>query len=256
VRAVATIDDNTATPPTGELLVGRDQELATFEKILQDKQAQLVVLTGGPGVGKTSLLRKFLSLAEAAGWNTTKLPDSIRIDQEATPDSFSTQLQAVLSVPSTKSFIEKRSTPSVDSGQPLLPIVERLSALAPFLLTIDGYRPGAEFGQWFEKTFLNDVKRSAAVIVIILAERPESATKMTPVADQIIQLGPLDDSSIRQHFMELGHKISPPMSEMEIEEYTKAAQEDTEVLERLTRVLRLALPGPNDADRPNVTTVE
>ena len=248
---MATIDDNTATPPTGELLVGRDQELASFGKILRDKQAQLVVLTGGPGVGKSSLLRKFQSLGEEAGWNTAKLPDSIRINQEATPDSFSTQLQAVLSVPTSKSFIEKRSTSAVDSatGHPLLPIVERLSGLAPFLLTIDGYRPGPEFGEWFEKVFLNDVKRSAAAIVIVLAERPQAATKMTPFADQIIQLGPLDDNSIRQH-------ISPPMNEMEIQEYTKAAQEDTEVLERLTRVLRLALPAPNDADRSTVTTVE
>lgn len=255
---MATIDDNTATPPTGELLVGRDQELASFGKILRDKQAQLVVLTGGPGVGKSSLLRKFQSLGEEAGWNTAKLPDSIRINQEATPDSFSTQLQAVLSVPTSKSFIEKRSTSAVDSatGQPLLPIVERLSGLAPFLLTIDGYRPGPEFGEWFEKVFLNDVKRSAAAIVIVLAERPQAATKMTPFADQIIQLGPLDDNSIRQHFTELGRKISPPMNEMEIQEYTKAAQEDTEVLERLTRVLRLALPAPNDADRSTVTTVE
>lgn len=240
--------DNGTTLFTDELLlVGRDQELASFRRILDDKQSLLVVLTGGPGVGKTSLLQKFRALAEEAGWNTALLPasSSAPINLETTPESFSTYLQTLLSVPSSKSFIEKPGKDLVDpaTGQPLLlPIVERLRALTPFLLLIDGYNPGPEFQEWFRSSLLGDVKKSPATIVIVVSERPEGATKITPIAEQIIQLGALDEHSIGQHFQELGHQLSPPMGDEEIQAYIEASKNDPQLLGSLTRVLRLALP--------------
>jgi hypothetical protein len=237
---------NKVTPPADEpLLVGRVHELASFEKILREKQAQLVVLTGKAGMGKSSLLQKFHQVAEEAAWNVLDLPEASSINLETTPDSFSMQLQSLLAAPTVRSFIEKPASPSGDrAGQPLLAIVERLSALAPLLLTVDGYRPQPEFGEWFQTVFVNHLKRSEAPIVVIISERPEGATKITAWADQIIQLGPLDEDSISQHFKDLGVQISPQLSEHEIREYTKAAEEDTEVLDSLTRVLKLTLPGP------------
>jgi len=228
------------------LLVGRESELATFQRILKEKEAQLVVLTGRAGMGKSSLLQKFHQVGEEAGWNVLDLPESSSINLETTPDTFSMQLQGLLAAPTAKSFIEKPGSPSGDraTGEPLLPIVERLSALAPLLLTVDGYRPRSDFGEWFQTVFVDHLKRSGAPIVVIISERPEGATKITAWADEIIQLGPLDEHSIIQHFQDLGRQISPPMSEYEIREYTKAAQADTEALGSLTRVLRLTVPGP------------
>ncbi|MEK6336721.1 MAG: ATP-binding protein [Acidobacteriota bacterium] len=241
------LEDNPVPASADDLLlVGRDHELVSFQKVLKDKQARLVVLTGEPGMGKTSLLRKFRELGDEAGWNTAQLPSSVLRDVETTPDSFSNQLQTLLSVPTGRSFIEKPSKPLVDptTGQPLLlPIVERLRALAPFLLLIDGYQPGSELAEWFHTIFVNDVRRSSATIVIVLAARPDGAIKITPFADQIIPLGPLDQNSIREHFEELGRQIDPPMKDREIQEYIEAAKEDAEMLDSLTRVLRLALPG-------------
>ena len=240
------LEDNPVSASTDDLLlVGRDHELASFQEVLKEKQAQLVVLTGDPGMGKTSLLRKFRELGDEAGWNTAQLPNSVLRDVETTPDSFSSQLQSLLSVPTARSFIEKPGKPLVDpaTGQPLLlPIVERLRALAPFLLLIDGYEPGPEFAEWFPTVFLNDVRRSSAAIVIVLAARPEGAIKITPFANQIIPLGPLDPNSIQEHFNELGRQLDPPMTDSEIQEYVGAAKEDAEMLDSLTRVLRLALP--------------
>ena len=225
------------------LLVGRDHELASFKEVLKEKQAQLVVLTGEPGMGKTSLLRKFRELGDEAGWNTAQMPNLVLRDVETTPESFSSQLQSLLSVPTARSFIEKPSKPLVDpaTGQPLLlPIVERLRALAPFLLLIDGYQPGPEFAEWFHTIFVNDVRRSSASIVIVLAARPDGAIKITPFADQIISLGPLDPISIQEHFKELGRQLDPPMTDSEVQEYIAAAKEDAQMLDSLTRVLRLA----------------
>jgi AAA ATPase domain len=228
------------------LLVGRDHELAIFRKILEVKQAQLVVLTGQAGMGKSSLLQKFHQLGEEAGWNVLDLPESSSINGETTPDSFSMQLQTLLAAPTAKTFIEKPNSPLVDraTGEPLLPIVERFLALAPLLLTVDGFRPRIAFAEWFQTVFVNHLKRSGAPIVLIISERPKGATKITAWADQIIQLGPLDAYFISEHFKDLGRQISPPMSAKEIQEYTKAAQNDTEILDNLTRVLRLALPSP------------
>jgi hypothetical protein len=227
------------------LLIGRDHELASFQEILKDKVAQLVVVTGEPGLGKTSLLRKFRELGDEAGWNTAQLPNLVLTDVETTPDSFSNQLQTLLSAPTGRSFIEKPSKPLVDpaTGQPvLLPIVEQLRALAPFVLLIDGYQPGPEFAEWFHTIFVNDVRRSSAAIVIVVAARPDGAIKITPFADKVIPLGLLDQNSIREHFRELGRQIDPPMKDDEIQEYIEAAKEDAQKLDSLTRVLRLALP--------------
>ena len=240
------LEDNPIPSSSGDLLlVGRDHELASFKEVLKEKHAQLVVLTGEPGMGKTSLLRKFRELGDEAGWNTAQLPKLVLRNVETTPDSFSNQLQSLLSVPTSRSLIEKPIKPLVDpaTGQPLLlPIVERLRALAPFLLLIDGYQPGPEFAEWFHTIFVNDVRRSSASIVIVLAARPDGATKITPFADQIIPLGPLDPNSIQEHFKEFGRQLDPPMTDSEIQEYIEAAKADAEMLDSLTRVLRLALP--------------
>src|SRR5215212_1720253 len=94
------LEDNPVTASADDLLlVGREHELACFQEVLKDKQAQLVVVTGEPGLGKTSLLRKFRELGDEAGWNTAQLPNLVLRDVETTPDSFSNQLQTLLSVP-------------------------------------------------------------------------------------------------------------------------------------------------------------
>jgi hypothetical protein len=239
-------DSATTLSANEPFLVGREEELASFQKILQGHETLLIVLTGGPGVGKSSLLQKFRALAEEAKWNAAPGPGSepLTVNQDTTPENFVTQLQALLSVPTSKSFIEKPSQVLVDpaSGEPLLlPIVEQLRVLAPILLSIDGYEPGTQFLEWFQNSFLKDVKRAAATIVILVSERPAGATRITPMADRIIQLGSLDEVSIRQHFNELGTQISPPMDEDEINEYVKVSLADAEALGSLTRVLRLAL---------------
>ena len=51
--------------------VGREQELATLSLALKqasDGRPQVVLLSGEPGVGKSTLVRQFLSIADSEGW--------------------------------------------------------------------------------------------------------------------------------------------------------------------------------------------
>lgn len=239
-RTTASVADET-------VLVGREHELALFKKILKDSQPLLVVVTGARGVGKSSLLHAFQSLADSSGLNTapSATSEALRITSDTTEESFSNQVQTLLAVPSGKSFIEKlplRSTGETPTDQqPLLPIVQQMRALAPFLLAVDGYEPEPQFAEWFQKRFLSDLKRGGGPVVVAVAERPEGPPKLSPLADQIVPLGTLDQETILLHFKAIGREMSPEMKDEELKVYVQAAQNKPEMLGSLTRVLRLAL---------------
>lgn len=237
------------------VLVGRGPELARFNKFLADGQPILVVITGGPGVGKTSLLQAFRDQAAAAGWNTAPpamSSEHILVTPEMTEESFGNQVQALLAKPSNQSFIEKphvkEPVKTAPAQQPLHAIVQLLRARAPLLLSIDSFWPETTFADWFQNRFMSDLKRAGAPVVVVVAERPEGATKfLSYFADETITLGPMDEQAIRQHFTIIGEKISPPMQKDELNVYVEAAHERPELLGSLTRVLRLALPSATQA---------
>ena len=231
------------------VLVGREQELSRFKKILADGQPLLVVITGQAGVGKTTLLNAFRTQAKAAGWNTappSAAAETLRVAQDTTEEDFGNRVQGLLAMPSGESFIEK--SPGKNAGQtsseqpPLLPLVEQLRASAPLLLLVDGYQPAAVFADWFQNRFVQDVRRAGASVIVVVSELPEWTTKfLSPLADQIITLGTLDEQAIRQHFVTLGEKISPRIEEPELNVYVESAYKKPEMIGSLTRVLRLAL---------------
>src|SRR6266550_2297922 len=129
------------------VVVGREQELARFRTILQEGHPLLMVITGGPGVGKSSLLHAFQAQAVTAGWTAApgSASECLRITPETTEESFIDQVQNLIAVLSDQSFIEKSPAKTSVEGSaaqpPLLPIVEQLRFRAPLLLLIDGYQP-------------------------------------------------------------------------------------------------------------------
>lgn len=228
------------------VLVGLDDQLGLLSETLEDGQPLLVVIVGGPGSGKSSLLQALRAQADAAGWNTAPAAasETFRVTTETTEETFSTQVQTLMAVPSGQSFVEQSPGNSVvgtSSGQqPLLPILKQLRARVPLLLLVDSFQATPEFADWFQNHFLRDVKRSGAPIIIAVAERPEAATRLSPLADLVVTLGTLDEQAIQQHFEMMGKQISPLMGEDELKVYVAAAYKEPEMLSSLTRALRLA----------------
>jgi DNA-binding SARP family transcriptional activator/tetratricopeptide (TPR) repeat protein len=58
-------------PPLPTALVGREQEMATIERLLReaaDDRARTIILTGPAGIGKSALLREATAIASGWGW--------------------------------------------------------------------------------------------------------------------------------------------------------------------------------------------
>jgi hypothetical protein len=229
------------------LFIGRKQELAKLDAVLQRGGPALVLVTGEPGAGKTTLLQVLQSRAASRGWKSA-FSDSegvLSIMPDVTQDTFSERVRSLLDIPASESFL-----PGIPPDSRHLlgsdPFVEELrlqAAYAPVLLLIDGYQPAPEFGHWFVDRFIKDVARIEKPVVIVVAERPEAATRLFSLADEIIALGALETQAVRQHLESIGQHIIPKMKPEELNRYVEACQKSPGILGSLTRVLRLAEQG-------------
>lgn len=234
-----------SSPMEEEIVVGREIELSRFKTILSARQPVLIMLTGERGSGKTSLLNQFRQEAVAAGWNTApqNRSESLSVNAESTEESFSRQLQALITSPSEKSFIEKsipKSSGESSGKSHLLPIVEQMRSRAPFLLLIDGFEAEEELAEWFKNHFLSDVRATQSAVVVIVAER-SGISQVESSANQIISLDKIEIAPIRSHFATLGEKLTPPIEKAELEVYITTAHRRPDLLNSLTRVLSLAI---------------
>ncbi|MGH9427570.1 MAG: ATP-binding protein [Terriglobia bacterium] len=85
----------------GSLLMVRDRELAQFDAILDRRQPVLVVVSGEPDIGKTTLLREVQRRASKRGWRTA-LSDGqvdLRVEPDTTIDDFSRRVRKLLDIP-------------------------------------------------------------------------------------------------------------------------------------------------------------
>ncbi len=235
-EAAAAARSDTEAPAVAGL-VGRDRELAQLMALLERCQPALVVVTGETGMRKSSLLRAFQARAVAGGWKTIPrdAEEGLSVTPDMVEDGFRSQVQAVLNMPFGESYVE--TTPR---RGPLHPLVEQLRSRAPVLLLVDGYEPDAGFAEWFAASFIADIRRTDAPVVVIVAERPTTATTLSPFADEILALGPVDRAAIAQHFQLLGQRIGSPIEADELVHYVEAAHAMPEMLRSLTRVLQLA----------------
>ena len=230
-----------AEAASGQVLsIGRKQELTKLDIVLQRHRPAMVVVTGAPGIGKTTLLQVFQSHAVAHGWRTTSSSSEgmVRVIMNTTDTTFSEQVSNMLGISADQSF--QRGTPT---DKPSFAEELRLETVyAPILLLIDGYQPSPEFGQWFTDRFIKELKRTERPVVVVIAERPEAVTKLLPLADETIHLGQLERQAVRQHLESIGRHIVPKIEPKELKKYIEACQKSPELLDSLTRVLRLMEP--------------
>jgi hypothetical protein len=84
----------------GSLLIVRDRELAQFDAILDRPQPVLVVVSGEPGIGKTTLLREVQRRSSKRHWRTALSNGKVdlRVEPDTTMDIFSRRVRELLNI--------------------------------------------------------------------------------------------------------------------------------------------------------------
>ncbi len=80
--AVTPVDTTTSSRSALPPVVGRKDELALLQRLLDDAGPPVLLLAGEPGMGKTRLLREATTRARAAGWTALEGSCSRRGGQE------------------------------------------------------------------------------------------------------------------------------------------------------------------------------
>jgi len=264
-------DSSTASFAESQPLIGRDAELHQAVDMINRRGPALVVVEAEVGMGKTTFLCEAQARAREMDWRTVPrdLDNTLTISADTTEGSFWTQVSnwamASRQGPSpgwgssspsslgTEVGAKRSANPSElavrqgvasertpTSQVALDPLVELLAGHSPVLLSVDGYRPGQEFADWFEGRFIADVKKLTVPVVVIVANEPSTMETLRSNADLTITLGPLDRAAVRTHLESIGREVSPAMTEAELHVYVDQTSERPDLLGSLTRVLTLA----------------
>jgi hypothetical protein len=215
----------------------RPRELERVLAMLGERRPAVILVTGDPGMGKTSFLSAVRGGAAALGWATAGgEPDGRLVIHPHTRDpEFREAVLAMLPATDKRRLGAEVSAPSA-SGAPELFAAE-LGRLAPLLVLIDDYRPSPSFAEWFERGFLPAVPRRDASLVVVVAERP-GTRPLEALATETLELGPLESAVVRSALLGMLPPLEPPLSEQELEQYVSAAKNPV-VLASLIRVLSL-----------------
>jgi hypothetical protein len=90
----------------GLLLIIRDRELAQFDAILDRRRPVLVVVSGEPDIGKTTLMQEVQRRSSKRGWRTA-LSDGqvdLRVEPDTTMDDFSRRVRKLLNIPEAMEY--------------------------------------------------------------------------------------------------------------------------------------------------------
>ncbi len=245
-------ESRASATPARMTLVGRDDELAQLDAVLQKRDPAVIIVSAAAGMGKTTLLRAAALRAIEQGWATTHshADAEIEVSQTTTAQDFSSEVQARLDLPSTEPVLESLPEPELlhamtsppasrTASRFVHPLVRQLRQRAPVLLLIDGYRPSPRFGDWFRDIFLGHIRKTETPIAVIISDRPRDVEGLTPAADLVVALKPPNADAVRRHFEAIGERLAPPMQTAELNEYIQAARRKPEILDTLTRLLRL-----------------
>jgi hypothetical protein len=221
--------------------VGRHRELARIEAVLERRLPALLIVSGENGRGKTRLVQEVRVRAIARGWSTIPHDGAaFTVDDDTTETGFLATLSRLLR-PDEPDRLDRPLPASLrTSEQPS--IFDELRQRAPVLVTIDGYRPSADFAQWFVTTLVARARHGEGPVVIIVADRAPNVTELTAVADDVVTLEGLDDGSVREIFASLASRLFPPMETTELNAYVEEVCHRPDLLGALTKVLQLALP--------------
>ena len=230
----------------GILLLGRHAELDRILRRLDQRAPAFVLLTGETGAGKSSLLRAAASEAENKGWRTIGLNEGgfgLSVNPSMSEHLFVERVLELVREPASA----WQRTPDVEahvaiaSREPwrseVLGLARELGEHAPLVVVIDGFRPSEDFAAAFIR-LAGRVRQGRSPILLLVGARPVEAELISRTADDVIELGPLDEEPIRRYFEEL--ELVPELTRAEIDSYVEHAVKRPDSAVALARVLTLA----------------
>jgi hypothetical protein len=225
-------------------LVGRDRELAELEQVLTSGTSALVLVVGGPRIGKRRLLAEFRKRSASRSWRLNPVEPSsgngalwLSVDNGTTVEGFRTATGAS----------EETQVGREDSNEP-----------AGELVLIYGYRPQPEFHDWFVGTFVGGVQgadvsqllggqaaesprrqRARQSRIIVVAGGPDDLAALEHVAQRRIELGPLPREAVVAELQRIDASIADHFAAGELDSYADAVVDDPAVLDDLRALLPL-----------------
>jgi hypothetical protein len=221
----------------------RARELAHLHAVLAARRPALVVLTGAPGMGKTTLLETWGARASALGWEVAGGDACRRLAVTPSTDERGFRAALLAATCETDDGARRARARATVSAPParrraLDPLLNELARRAPFLVLLDDYCPNPQFAEWFEDGFLPELSRCGAAVVIGAAVRV--AECLSHRADRVVALGKLAPADVHEALASLGGALRPPLAPYELEVYAKEARVPA-VLDSLMRVLKLGV---------------
>ena len=145
--------------------------MAALDELVERGRPGLVLLVGGPGTGKSVVLRELRTRAATSPCRVVPVSDEdgapfLVVARRSTADDL---LQAI-----SASSEDGRENAGTDTWQP-----QRRQALD--LVLIHGYRPADDFHEWFTREFIQGVGDSAPRLVVV-AGSPGDLAALEPLA--------------------------------------------------------------------------
>jgi hypothetical protein len=230
-------------------LVGRDRELAELEDVLASGSSALVLVVGGPRIGKRRLLSEFR--ARNANRSYRLIPAGPSIDE--------TRLWLSVDNSTTVEAFRQATGMSEDSQV----VRDDLNEPAGELVLIYGYRPQPEFHDWFVGTFLGGLQgsdvsqllggqaaegprrqRAKQSRMIVVAGGPDDLAALDGVAKRRIELGSLPRDDVVAELRRIDATIADHLEDSELEAYADAVVDDPALLDDLRALLPLTRAVP------------
>jgi len=218
-------------------LLGRRAEVSHIDTLLTQPESRFVLVSGAVGMGKSKLLRECDSRAGRCGWMVAKgyEDEVLRVTHETNQVTFCRQLWCSLAATSTSTAV-KTPNISIQVDQ----VLDRINAFVKVLVLIDGFHVSPEFSPWFKDVFLAALKHCRAPVLTMVADISAELTALETLADEQINLGPLDRAEVREYFLAIKELVAPPLKETEIETYVEQGSPHPDLLAGLLRLLPLA----------------
>lgn len=243
---------------TSEDLVGREEQLQAFERVLDRYGPALVLVSGQVGSGKSRLVQEMSVRARARGWRTAP-PEgraALVITRDATPRSFARQIVELLAPrrddtgPMLDAYALSREVaasslpppPAAAADRDTTAVMNAIREACPVLVAVDGFRPNAAFARWLTGQLIPVAQESGLPLVAVLTLETDPPPDVLRFAYEHFRLDRLDEAATERYFRGFGARLRPPMSGEELRTYVRAATERPELVHSLQLVLALAEP--------------